>query len=485
MQPQPVPPQTKLSQPHSSTFSALTKLHPPKQSVSIRWTLPLFVVTPLISGIVLTSWLAFRSGQSAVEELVGKICTEVAANIEKRVSSYLATPSMISAGIRAEVASGNIDIDNVRQLGQTLWHLTQDDLLSSNLYYGNEFGEFVYSQNQDGNSRLDFVDEASGFRRIAYKTDDTGTPTRELTRKDYDPRNRPWYQEAADQAAPIWSQVYVATSTADLTLTRATPIFDQSGQLKGIFGIDVYLSELSDFLRDLTISRNGRAFIMEPSGELIAISADEKPFIDQGEDKLRLPATESQDALVKATAVHLAENTIEFSDSKNQYYFEFELEGQKQLAYIYPLQEMGVDWVIGVVIPQNDYMGTIHASARRTLVVGSLISVVASLLALGAALYIVRPINKLNQAAQDIKHNRFDPDHLKGVMARPDEFSELAELFNDMAIVVVSREQTLSEQVKLLKTEISQQGSPRSTRYELEALLRRAKQMRASYTNRP
>ncbi|MEL6136715.1 MAG: hypothetical protein AAFR42_04810, partial [Cyanobacteria bacterium J06628_6] len=137
MQPQPVPPQTKLSQPHSSTFSALTKLHPPKQSVSIRWTLPLFVVTPLISGIVLTSWLAFRSGQSAVEELVGKICTEVAANIEKRVSSYLATPSMISAGIRAEVASGNIDIDNVRQLGQTLWHLTQDDLLSSNLYYGN------------------------------------------------------------------------------------------------------------------------------------------------------------------------------------------------------------------------------------------------------------------------------------------------------------------------------------------------------------
>ncbi len=456
----------------------------PKRGISIRWTLPICVIAPLLSGILLTNWLSFRSGQVAVEDLVNKISEEVAGNIEKRVSNYLIRPSMVSASLKADIESDNIDVSDVRGLGQTLWHFTQVDLFNNNIYYGNEQGEFVYSENQDEVQRLDFVDAATDFKRIAYETDDIGNPETELRQTDYDPRQRPWYQEAASRGTPIWSQVYVATSRSALTITRATPVFDAAGQLKGIFGVDVYLVELSDFLRNLEISPNGRAFIMEPSGELIAVSADEEPFIDhQDGSKLRLPAAESQDPLIRATAQRWLSDfaSATGTDSSTDFAelaFEFEIDGETQLAYIYPLQEASVDWVIGVVIPKNDYMATINASARRTLIVGSLVTGAASLLALLAALYIVRPINRLNSAAKDIKLNRYAPDSLKDVMNRPDEFSELAELFNDMAIVVVSREQSLAEQVTLLKSEIAQQGH-RSSRYELEALLQRARQARA------
>ncbi|MEM9162513.1 MAG: HAMP domain-containing protein, partial [Cyanobacteria bacterium P01_F01_bin.4] len=330
----------------------------------------------------------------------------------------------------------------------------------------------------------DFVDDATDFRRIAYQTDDSGNLTDQLSVTDYDPRVRTWYKEAAFHEAPIWSQVYVAKSRADLTLTRATPIVNKSGQVEGVFGIDVYLFELSNFLRNLAVSPNGRAFIIEKSGDLIAISADEKPFIERGDDKLRLSAIDSQDPLVRATASHLLKATGDLEQIDSHYSFEFELEGQKQVAHIYQLQELGVNWLIGVTIPQDDYMETIHANARHTLMIGVTVTIIASLLALAAALYIIRPIHQLNQAAADIKLNRFNPDDLSGVIARPDEFSELAELFNDMAMVVVSREQSLAEQVKLLKTEIDQSGGSGGDCQKLEALLKRAKQVRKAYPKR-
>ncbi|NEZ67464.1 HAMP domain-containing protein [Leptolyngbyaceae cyanobacterium CCMR0082] len=461
-----------------------TGVNATKQLVSIRWSLPLCVVTPLVSGILLTSGLAFRNGQKAVDELVGKISTEVAANIEKQVDSYLTKPSLIASVIETEVASGNLNIQDTRQLGQTLWTFTQSDELTNNLFYGNELGEFVYSERQDDSTRMDFVDKTTNFQRIAYEVDTKANPTTQLTVFDYDPRVRTWYKEAAFNKEPVWSQVYIANSRADLTLTRATPIFDQNGQLQGVFGIDVYLFELSDFLKNLFVSPNGKAFIIEPSGDLIAISANEKPFIVQGDKKLRLAATNSQNELVRETVNHLLENIDDLNQMKKQYSFRFDLDGQTQHAHIYHLKDLGVDWIIGVTIPQDDYMAKIRETAQHTLLIGIGITVIASLLALTAALHIIRPINKLNQAADEIKRNRFNPRTLAHVISRPDEFSKLAKLFNDMATVVMSRQQSLSEQVKLLKTEIDQHGNAGDDRQRLETLLRHAQQVRQAYRNR-
>ncbi|MBX2865067.1 MAG: HAMP domain-containing protein [Leptolyngbyaceae cyanobacterium MAG.088] len=462
----------------------ITEINRNQRLISIRWTLPLCVVTPLISGILLTSWLAFRSGQKAVDELVGKISTEVAGNIEKQVNNYLTKPVMISAVIEAEVVTGNFNIKETRELAKSLWALTQSDDLTNNLFYGNEAGEFVYSEHQDGVSRIDFVDQQTEFQRIAYQTDDVADLSQQLRVSDYDPRVRPWYKEAAFNKVPVWSQVYIANSRNALTLTRATPIFGASGQLQGVFGTDVYLFELSEFLRNLSVSPNGNAFIIESSGDLIALSDNEQPFIEVDGEKLRLPASNSQNMLVRETVNHLLENIDDLRQMKDQYSFSFDLEGEKQLVHIYHLQDLGIEWIVGVVIPQNDYMATIRATMRHNMILGVAITVVTSLLALAAALYIIRPINRLNQAADEIKRNKFDPRTLAHVMARPDEFSKLARLFNDMAMVVMSRQASLSEQVKVLKSEINQNGVAYDERQKLEMLLRHAQEVRKSYRER-
>lgn len=482
-----IPPRTflnSISMSSSSHLSRVTTLTRVQRMISIRWILPLFVLTPVVSGILLTSWLAFRSGHKAVEDSVDKITTEVASNIAKQVTSYLSKPMLISATLSTEINNGTLDISDVRVLGQNLWSLTQSDLLVNNLYYGNQRGEFVYSSYQDGLARLDFVDTETGFQRIAYDATDGGVIGQELSVSAYDPRVRTWYEEALASREAIWSQVYIAKSRAELTLTRATPIINSAGEVEGVLGIDVYLLELSQFLQDLTVSPNGRAFILETSGDLIAISTDEQPFVGQGQSQLRLPATDSADPLVRATANYLLENVGDLSKMGSQYSFDFDLDGQRQLARIHHVRDMGFEWIIGVTIPQKDYMTKIHANARHTLIIGIGVTIAASLLALGAALYIIRPINKLNQVADDIKHNRFDPHTLDGVSQRFDEFGKLAKVFDDMATVVAGREQGLAEQVKVLKREIDQARVSTKDPQVLEALVQRSQAIRQTYIKR-
>jgi len=452
-----------------------------RKMVTIRWTLPLCVVAPLISGIALTGWLAFRSGQTAVEDLVDNISVEVATNIEKQVESYLDQPALVSAVLSAEAADNSLYTEDIRVLSKSLWQLTQAPLLTSNLYYGNTSGEFVYSGNQNGEARLDFVEKDTNFKRVTYQVDEAGNLGDSRTLSNYDPRVRPWYEKAKADRAAVWSPIYIDNTRQELTITRATPVFDQSNQLQGVFGIDIYLDELSNFMRELAISPNGQAFIIETSGELIASSANERPFLEQGDTQIRMAATSSQDPLIRETATQLNEKVTDLQSIPSSEVLEFELGGETQLAYIYRFQDAGVDWLIGITIPQSDYMETLHDNAEKTILIGVVVTAIASLIALGAALHIIHPIGKLNQAAYDIKNNRYVPDTLNGVMARFDEFSDLAQLFNDMATVVDSREQSLAEQVQALKSKVHQGGGSKSDRQKLEQLLLRSQRLRKHY----
>lgn len=449
-----------------------------KRFLPIRQMLPLSVVASLVSGVALTGWLAFRSGQRAVAELVDTVSYEATANIEKQVTSYLLEPSMVGAVISAEVASGNINIYDTTELSQDLWQLTRS-AITNTIYYGNEAGEFVYSRHEGDRGRIDLRDASTNFTRTPYRTDAEGNKTKPFTANEYDKadyniydhRKRGWYQKAAESKDATWSDVYRAKGNGALTITRATPVLTKEGQLEGIFGTNVYLSGLSSFLENLDLSPNARSFIIDNRTQnLIAVST--------GQTLENSAATSSSDPLVQATARNLFENFSRFEQAEGQYAFTFELEDEKQLARVYRLQELGIDWLIGVTVPESDYMGDINASAKRTFIIGITITGVASLFALGAALNITKPISQLTQAAENIKNNQFDLEDLSEVIARPDEFSKLAILFNDMATVVTSREQSLAEQLARMKTEMDGAMDNTHHRQQLEEALLRAKQVR-------
>ena len=88
-------------------------------------------------------------------------------------------------------------------------------------------------------------------------------------RAGYDPRERPWYKEAA--AAPdktIISKPYKAASTGKPVLTISRAI-EKNGEIKGVAAIDISLESVGDIVRDVKVGETGALVILGPETEFI------------------------------------------------------------------------------------------------------------------------------------------------------------------------------------------------------------------------
>ena len=76
-----------------------------------------------------------------------------------------------------------------------------------------------------------------------------------------DPRVRPWYKGAKAAMANFWTDPYIFASTRKPGITSASPVVTESGKFLGVVAADITLGELSNFLRGLKVSENGRIYL--------------------------------------------------------------------------------------------------------------------------------------------------------------------------------------------------------------------------------
>ncbi|MED5223107.1 methyl-accepting chemotaxis protein [Bacillus safensis] len=84
----------------------------------------------------------------------------------------------------------------------------------------------------------------------------------------YDPRERPWYQEAlkAENGEQVITKPYVAASTGKMVITIAQKMKDGSG----VIGLDMEIDSLLQKLKEIKIGQKGYAFIMEKDKTVLA-----------------------------------------------------------------------------------------------------------------------------------------------------------------------------------------------------------------------
>jgi signal transduction histidine kinase/CheY-like chemotaxis protein/HPt (histidine-containing phosphotransfer) domain-containing protein len=61
----------------------------------------------------------------------------------------------------------------------------------------------------------------------------------------YDPRTRPWYKEALRTKGPVWTEAYMFSSSGQIGVTYAQAIYDDTGALWAVLGVDLSLNTLS------------------------------------------------------------------------------------------------------------------------------------------------------------------------------------------------------------------------------------------------
>ncbi|TFW48894.1 methyl-accepting chemotaxis protein [Bacillus sp. 005/A4HT-01/001] len=83
----------------------------------------------------------------------------------------------------------------------------------------------------------------------------------------YDPRERPWYQEAMSaDGKQVITKPYIAASTGKMVITIAQKTKDGSG----VIGLDMEIDSLIQKLKEIKIGQKGYAFIMEKDKTVLA-----------------------------------------------------------------------------------------------------------------------------------------------------------------------------------------------------------------------
>ena len=277
----------------------------------------------------------------------------------------------------------------------------------------------------------------------------------------YDPRTRPWYQGARAAADLFWSDVYVFWSDRAPGLTLAVPHQDQ-GALAGVFGVDINLEQLSDYLAELTVSEHGLAFALDRRGRLVAAQDPHDQLTSSGtgpDEQLALrsaadAATPEIAAMARTPelAAWLEGGSIPDGSLR------FDHGGQPYLAAVVPIGlDPERDWVICVAAPESDFMAQVRQADIRNIEVGGLLTLLALLISLVISRWIGHALEDLVKQSGRIRDLRFEA----AVAARP-PFRELAEVVDAFERMKVGlRSFQLYLPIKLVRQLLERQAEPR------------------------
>ena len=104
-----------------------------------------------------------------------------------------------------------------------------------------------------------------------YVGDEAGTftmwPKSDMP-KDYDPRQRPWYQGAVKANGSVLTEPYIDASSNDLIISSAVPV-KRDGKLLGVAGSDFSLKSLVDMINSVDLGGAGFAFLVNKDGQIL------------------------------------------------------------------------------------------------------------------------------------------------------------------------------------------------------------------------
>ncbi|MBW4460808.1 MAG: response regulator [Nodosilinea sp. WJT8-NPBG4] len=374
--------------------------------------LRLLLIVPFIleigAAVGLTGWLSLRNGQKAVNDVVSQLEQEVTNRVQVTLDEYLTVPHRINQ-INADLFELDmLSFEQQATFERHFWQQMQEFKQASYIYVSSETGGFwtAHRNAQDGPVTYYVTDNPGDGVMVHFSVDAQGNRDQQLdVTTNYDPRLRDWYTDAKKAGTARWTEVYQLVPELTLAITANAPIYNAAGQLEGVLGVDLVLVDIGDFLSTLKIGQTGQAFLIEKDQSLIASSTQENPFVKakaKGPEE-RLHAIASTNPMIAATTQHLLNQFQTLESIKASHQLAFPIDGQKHFVQVTPIvDELGIDWLLVVVVPESDFMAQIQANTRTTILLCLVSLAIATGLGIITARYIARPIQQLSDQSKQV-----------------------------------------------------------------------------------
>ena len=404
-------------------------------------------------------FLSYDAGSSAVDNLSDLVLSETVGRISQAVDKHVSgSEAVLDTAFPPDIPAPKSIMTDLDALRQRFWLATTVHLDPNNYaYYGNRSGQFIglwrFSKTE---AELRLRPESEGPRSIyQYSTirGELKNPVPE--QRIFDPRDRPWYKAGQGVKTQTWTSIYIDFKTLNLVGTRARRVNGVNGEFEGVVATDLSLQHLNDFLKTLPLTKNGVAFIAEPDGNLIATSRG--PHLGKSDSanntNTRLNAADSQDPVIVATYKAVRE-LMSAGGRRPELFNNAQTgsfvgpDGVVQAGYARLRDQAGLDWIVAVAVPRQDFMQKVTNNVKRTVV----LALLACALIVGIGMFV------LNQIASDLRQLAVAASDLgdgivgtKIPVQRKDEIGALAksfaamqsQLFTDKLTGIANREAVL------------------------------------------
>ncbi len=374
--------------------------HYPKLPLRLILIIPFII--QIFAAVGLVGYLSLKNGERAVNDLANQLIKKVNNLVDQHLDSYLATPPQINQINTDAIKLGLIDLKNLENTGHYFWKQMRVFNIGY-INFANPKGEFIGIERLDnGNLLINEVSAKKGIGKLyIYTTDIQGNRSQLTGIKNYDPRQEAWYADAIKMSKPLWTEIYQWEDKPEIfSISSSYPLYDETQKPLGVIGIDLILSQISNFLGKLKVGNEGKIFILERSGLIVASSASERPYkVVNGKAK-RLSALNSQDSLIKNTAQYLQQKFSNFRDIKDEQQLNFTLKGEREYVQVKPWgDKLGLDWLVVVVVPESRLMAKINVNTRTTILLCLIALGWATVIGIFTAGWITKPIVQLQAAS--------------------------------------------------------------------------------------
>ncbi|WP_421902744.1 ATP-binding protein [Maridesulfovibrio sp.] len=353
--------------------------------------------------VILTAIIIIPHSTTSREALTG-LAHDIMLNISSytldKSESYL-RPAENAAELTRFLADSNI-VSSANHEKMIRYFSEQLSLYRqlSGIYYGTTKGEFFMVARSDNKIKNGLLSKTILFENGERKTTMTWTTAEnkvlqsDLVPLDkYDPRKRPWFIDALMANDVIWTEPYIFFTSQKPGITTASPVYDDSGKLQGVVGVDITIAELSTFLSTLTIGQNGKAFIVDTNGNVVAFPDLEALKQTSQNNKVRLSKiNELSDAVCRKAYKSLSVHPEQLP--QEPVFTTFEHHGARYNAVFTPFKNTHWPWIIGLYIPENDYLGEIKEDYKFSLITAALAVLLSGLIGWAVA-------RKLNAVKED------------------------------------------------------------------------------------
>ncbi|MFD2669986.1 methyl-accepting chemotaxis protein [Marinicrinis sediminis] len=222
-------------------------------------------------------------------------------------------------------------------------------------------------------------------------------PVQELP-GDYDPRTRPWYEDAIERKGEIiWTAPYINATDGQVIISAAKTI-EQGGQVAGVLTLDLSLQKLIAWLSEFKIGDEGEGHAVLYNQQSILYHPDSSQI---GEDRV-------------------TEEWMEMMNEKSGFH-EVELDGEwKAFNYI---TNPTTGWNIAAIVPLSEFENQATRIIRPLSLTVAIVFLLAIILTWLFARQLTKPIHQLSATLGKVEHGDLTA---RSHLSRGDELGKLA-----------------------------------------------------------